>query len=159
MVLIFKNLNQDDCKKLLPELLNIGRDLEWDTWNKENFIMDMPHKWELSFTCWINDLIVAYAIISKKQEEQMYIHRFMIDERFRGKGLGKKIIEFILKNKAESIKEISLRVHQKNTLAQEFYKKMDFISVGRIDDDLIMLKPIDSLNIGNVRYDINTELK
>lgn len=142
MDLIFKKLDKEDCKKLIPRLSKIGIDLEWENWVEDNYLMDLPCKWDLSFTCSLNDEIVGYVFLSKKLENQIYIHRFIIDKNYRHKGIGKKILEQIQKEAIDNINILSLRVNENNIEAQNFYKKNGFSIEDILDGDYVLSKNI-----------------
>ena len=61
----------------------------------------------------------------------------MIDREFRGDGLGKYLLNFILeKAKKSGIRTAILHVFSDNEIACELYKKMGFVEYGRLPDGL-----------------------
>jgi ribosomal protein S18 acetylase RimI-like enzyme len=60
-------------------------------------------------------------------EKELYIGNICVDKKFRGKGVGKFLIENIFNYAKESkCKRIILDVSKENKIAQKLYKKMGF---------------------------------
>ncbi|WP_109830749.1 GNAT family N-acetyltransferase [Reichenbachiella versicolor] len=86
------------------------------------------------------------------REDDAFISKIYVDASQRGKGIGKKAIEFTEKeSKKSSLKALSLSVNKHNEVAREFYKKNGFkiiedvvvdIGGGFVMDDYIMRKSI-----------------
>jgi ribosomal protein S18 acetylase RimI-like enzyme len=65
------------------------------------------------------------------RNQQAFIYDFVIDEIFRGKGLGKQALTAMdEKLKAMNVKSVGLHVFGDNIGAQELYKKMGFEITG-----------------------------
>jgi diamine N-acetyltransferase len=60
-------------------------------------------------------------------KDKMYIHRFMIDKNYQGKGYGKIAFNLSLKYFIKKYKPNKLKISSKNKLALELYKKFGFI--------------------------------
>lgn len=76
-----------------------------------------------------NDKIGVLWVEVKNQ--QAFIYDFVIDETFRGKGLGKQALTAMdEKLKAMNVKSVGLHVFGDNVGAQELYKKMGFKITG-----------------------------
>lgn len=59
--------------------------------------------------------------------DSLMIERVYVDPKYRGKGYGKEIVKLLLGNCDRSqIKEIYLKVHYDNQIAQQMYKKLGF---------------------------------
>ena len=57
----------------------------------------------------------------------MYIHTFVVKEKYRGRGIGTLLLNYAMKIKDEKkIDVISLHVDDKNKNAVKFYKKLGF---------------------------------
>ena len=143
MKLIFKQLGKEDCKNYLPLLFEVGKDLKWENWQKDNFLIDLPHKWQLSFICWINNEIIGYAFLSKKCVNEIYIHRFIIKDSYRKQGLGKQFIKYIESKADNKTERLALKVNKENINAQRFYMRQGFKMIDIHDNDFLMAKKLD----------------
>ncbi|MFA6361837.1 MAG: GNAT family N-acetyltransferase, partial [Candidatus Shapirobacteria bacterium] len=78
-----------------------------------------------------------------------------VAKKFRGEGIGKKLMELVIQKSIENIKDlkiITLEVFGNNPIAQNLYKKMGFIEYGRLPgglkrqgefvDEILMYKKI-----------------
>lgn len=82
-----------------------------------------------------NDNEDYYKIIYDKQEigfiglkiyaDEIYIYRFLIDEKFRGKGIGTEVLNLIIDRARYENKDISLDVFEKNE-AKKLYERVGF---------------------------------
>lgn len=68
---------------------------------------------------------------------EIFIDRFMIDQRFQGKGYGTKALELIkqMAEKDSNVKFLRLSTCKENTNGIRLYKKFGFIDTGRIEYD------------------------
>lgn len=124
-------------KKLLTELSN--KDCKFYFLYSEN---------ELAGYLKVND---ASAQTDIKDANSIELERIYIKKVYKGKGLGKKLMNFALQLAKEMKKSyVWLGVWEKNTDAISFYTKMGFYEVGRhsfrmgdeLQNDLIMKKSI-----------------
>jgi ribosomal protein S18 acetylase RimI-like enzyme len=61
-----------------------------------------------------------------------YIDEMIVNEPFRRRGIGKKLLEHTIKElKSRDIDEVEIDVWEKNTIGQGFYKKHGFKTVRR----------------------------
>lgn len=82
-----------------------------------------------------NDNEEYYKIVYDKQEigfiglkiyaDEIYIYRFLIDEKFRGKGIGTEVLNLIIDRARYENKDISLDVFEKNE-AKKLYERVGF---------------------------------
>jgi ribosomal protein S18 acetylase RimI-like enzyme len=107
-------------------LLNETQSFKFETWNKDNFLMDLPRKWELSIVAKSGNEIVGFSFNSQK-EGAMHIHYFYVFQTYRNNKLGvlmlKKCIDLVRQYKLQMI---TLRCNVSNYRALEFYLKNDF---------------------------------
>ena len=73
-------------------------------------------------------------------DDTEYIAEVLVDQKFRGQGLGKKLIQFYEDNLSKFTKQVLLRVWDKNEAAVGLYKKFGFEKCGSITQK--KLKPI-----------------
>jgi ribosomal protein S18 acetylase RimI-like enzyme len=75
--------------------------------------------------------------------DSLYIAEVLVDENYRGQGLGKKLFEEFETKLDSKIKQVLLRVWDKNEVAVQLYKKNGFKQCGSIVQK--KLKPVSKL--------------
>lgn len=77
---------------------------------------------------------LKFPLIMKKDKKTAWIGIVFGEIASRGKGFGKTAIEFLeTKSKELGAERIELGCFEFNTVAFEFYKKLGFIEIGRIE--------------------------
>jgi len=67
-----------------------------------------------------------------KDDDSIYIAEVLVDENYRGQGLGKKLMQVFDQHLEEQINHVLLRVWKENTPAVKLYQKMGFDICGEI---------------------------
>jgi ribosomal protein S18 acetylase RimI-like enzyme len=67
-----------------------------------------------------------------KDDDSLYIAEVLVDENYRGQGLGKKLMQEFEQHLDEHINHVLLRVWKENTPAVALYEKMGFEICGEI---------------------------
>ena len=105
MELLTKNI----VSEYIDGLIGISKQLEGDYWTKEHYSSDLNRKWELSY-CEIKDKeLLGFMIVSDKGESH-HLHRIAIDEKHKGKGLGREFMNIFMEN---------ARIHQSHAYSQD----------------------------------------
>jgi ribosomal protein S18 acetylase RimI-like enzyme len=108
---------------MLKDLLDIEKDFLRGKWTKENFLMYLPMKKELSFQISRNGRSIGFCVASKK-DDTVHIHRFMIHRDFRQEGKGKFMFwEIVKRAKRIGANKISLKCYPE---AKGFWSKVGF---------------------------------
>ena len=119
-----------DIKKLRKKDLNKSFEL---ISSYDNFEFDLPNldelwvyfKKALSFGYFINENLVGLVICEITLNKQAYIWYLIVDEKYRGRGIGQKLIlELEGKLKSKKIKKIFLN---STADSKKFYEKLDFM--------------------------------
>ncbi len=64
--------------------------------------------------------------------DEAHINFFAIRQKYRGKGYGSYLMSYLIKHcKKLSVKRLLLEVSESNSIAEVFYGKYNFLSVGR----------------------------
>ncbi|WP_097028436.1 GNAT family N-acetyltransferase [Clostridium peptidivorans] len=105
----------------LDEVSNLLRQSHWAK-NRPTEIIAKTIETSLCFSIYHNDMQIGFARVVSDYAVYSLILDVIIDEKYRGKGLGKKLIEFI--NNHPSIIDTSKVLWTK--YAQEFYLKCGF---------------------------------
>lgn len=80
-------------------------------------------------------LDLKFPLVLKKNEKTAWVGIVFGKSLSRGKGFGKKAMEFIEKKARESgAQRIELGCFEFNTRAYEFYKKLGYTEIGRLDN-------------------------
>ena len=72
-----------------------------------------------------------------KDDDSLYIAEVLVDENYRGQGLGKKLMGEFEKQLNGHINHVLLRVWKENTTAVALYEKMGFENCGEITQEKI----------------------
>jgi ribosomal protein S18 acetylase RimI-like enzyme len=119
-----------DIKKLRKKDLNKSFEL---ISSYDKFELDLPNldelwvyfKKALSFGYFINENLVGLVICEITLNKQAYIWYLIVDENYRGRGIGQKLIsELEVKLKSKKIKKIFLNSSDDS---KKFYEKLDFM--------------------------------
>lgn len=97
----------------------------------------------LPFAIYDGDQMVGFVMYGLDTDDnQFYLGRLMIDEKFQGKGYGKAatlaVIEELKKN--DDCKEIYLSFVPENTNAERLYKSVGFERTGKLNGDEIVMR-------------------
>ena len=83
----------------------------------------------------IKEKIIAGICASVTAYKILYVSTVFVDEEYRGKGIGKRIME-ILENKAKEIGVNTIRLDSFNWQGCEFYKKMGYEICGEYKNEI-----------------------
>ena len=110
----------------IDDFISEVQSFQYQDWTKENYLRDLPNKWEYSIISFCNHEIGGFSINSEKNDV-FYIHFFYIFQKYRNSKLGSKIIESCVKTaKAKKKRTIWLKCHRDNIGAINFYFKKKF---------------------------------
>ena len=103
------------------------------------------------YSLYIKEHVVGYLSFVKK-EDSLFLSKFYLSKKERGKRIGKFALEFVVdKASVLGVKKISLRVNKYNSIAIKAYEKMGFETIdsiimdignGFVMDDFVMVKTI-----------------
>lgn len=132
----FNLINKLDLKHAISQYLLLIHNWSYCKWTEENFLYDLPKKWDFSFSLSEDDTIKAFCFASNKIPDVYYIHLLFVSNQLRGKSIGKKMIaqakEIANKN---NINKIELRCPESNKKALAFYSKNGFDIKEKIKDE------------------------
>ena len=133
----FEIINKNYLDNHIETFIQLIQGWQYSSWNEENFMYELPLKWQFSFGVYENEKLLGFCFASNKLNGVYYIHLIFISSEIRGKSIGKKMIEFA-KNiaKQNNINKIELRCPESNTDALTFYKKNGFSILEIIKDDI-----------------------
>jgi ribosomal protein S18 acetylase RimI-like enzyme len=120
-------LTKEKLKEQLAVLLAVDAATPGQHWTAENFLYDLPDKWELSFFSTSDGQEVSGFVIASSKNETIHIHRLAVGGNFQVRGIGKQLVE-VVKSRAlnRKVRSITLKVATQNASAILFYHKLGF---------------------------------
>jgi ribosomal protein S18 acetylase RimI-like enzyme len=113
-------------------ILAVASDQPLEYWSEENFLADLPGKWELSVCAFGGSDVVGYSIMSLPEPGRAHIHHFMVAAPSRGLGVGSAMIrESLDRAQRAAVRQVSLKVHADSVDAQNFYRRHGFVELDR----------------------------
>jgi GNAT superfamily N-acetyltransferase len=121
MTVEFLALSPTIIKSRIGDLLSVAADVPGEYWALDNFLLDMPRKWDLSFAAYDGADLLGYAILSEKPP--FWLHHFMLRKDRRNIGLGTSMMRRVLELCPGPI---GLKTAAENDQAIRFYKRFGF---------------------------------
>ena len=129
-----------DLKVASEQMQYIASNIDsWET-AKENEKVARP------FAICCDGKIVGFSMFAfdedyEDQNDRYWLWRFMIDERFQGKGYGTEALKVIIQYfKDHGANNIRLSTKETNTHALSMYRKAGFHDTGEMNDEEIVLQ-------------------
>jgi len=137
------NANPDVLMRYMHDLLDLDKNISPVCWSEENFMVEIPGKWELSYLVISRNKVIAFVISSIK-EEPYHVHRLGVDPFFQRQGLGSGLLDLIYNQAMKnSIHAITLKVAKTNDNALKFYKLKGFKIIRSSGSDYLLKKEVD----------------
>lgn len=127
MEITIRNMAIEDLERVMEiEMESFTTPWPWDS-----FLLEITkNKLARYIVAEIDGLVVGYGGIWLIIDEG-HITNIAVDKRYRGIGVGKKIIEGLIELcKNNSINSMTLEVRKSNIVAQKLYKKYGFVEAG-----------------------------
>ncbi|MCD4795124.1 MAG: GNAT family N-acetyltransferase [Bacteroidales bacterium] len=134
-------ISKQFLEKNINDFIDILKDIPHEYWEKENFLAELPLKWNFSYVLLNKDLIDGYIIASKK-ETKIHIHKFMIKKKLRNLGFGKSLLSHFIEETTQTFDGISLKVYKDNYKAINFYFKNNFYIANQSDELFYMIRKL-----------------
>ena len=138
----FVTLAKETLNIYINSILNDTIDFEYNNWDKANFYIDLPQKWEYSVAV-INDGSISGFSINSRKSGIFYIHFFYIFKKFRKYKLGTALLKECEKRGKETrLQAIRLKCNKNNSSALNFYLKngYEIIDTDLTEKDLYLLE-------------------
>jgi ribosomal protein S18 acetylase RimI-like enzyme len=124
-------------KNLMPDIFKIPEHVVEETWLQS--IIDNENSFLIVSEC--NEKIVGavfYNIYNNPEDKIYqkrkfgYIEELIVNEQFRGQGIGKKLLEYAIEDlRKKDIRDIELNVWDNNEVGHNFFKKLGFNTIQR----------------------------
>ena len=99
-------------------------------WSKKQWADEFAKKGTKVFGILLANLVIGICVLHVVLDEG-YINYFVIDPKFRERGFGTYLMNYLIKRCEKSnIKKLLLEVSQNNLTAEKFYTRFDFFTVG-----------------------------
>ena len=109
-------------------------ELDSDTiclWNKKQWESEFNKKGIKVVAIFLKKKIIGIYVVQTIIDEAQ-INYFSIKQKFRRKGYGSSLMNYLIKECEKiNIKKLLLEVSETNSIAENFYCKFDFLTVGR----------------------------
>ena len=100
-------------------------------WTKDQWKNEFRKKGTKVFALFLSEKIIGVSVINVIIDEAQ-INFFSIDQKYRRNGYGSYLMRFMIKKcNLHDIKKLLLEVSDINTAAKNFYKKFNFLTVGK----------------------------
>lgn len=120
-------LTQELLQEYMQYLVNIDANTLGEAWTADNFTSELPGKWDFSFFSMSDYKKISGFLIASRKKESIHIHRLVVAKDFQAKGIGKQLVEAILrKTTLGKLNRVTLKVSRNNVPAISFYKKLGF---------------------------------
>ncbi|PKM65114.1 MAG: GNAT family N-acetyltransferase [Firmicutes bacterium HGW-Firmicutes-19] len=93
-----------------------------------------------------DDKMVGFVMLGhNKEDQEFWLWRFMIDEKFQDQGIGTKAVQLALeKFKEMGATEIYLSYEPENHIADALYRKFGWLPTGKVEEgEIVMLLTLD----------------
>ena len=142
-LLEIRTLTRKDVRRHIADFVAVADDVPGEYWAEENFLVDLPEKWTLSFAAWHGENLVAYAVISRKSPNHAHLHHFMVRGDFRGQGVGAAMVaEMESRVRSSNHTLLTLKVAAANLRGRRFYERFDYRARSQTGEYLILSKTV-----------------
>jgi len=99
-------------------------------WSKEQWADEFKKDGTKIFGLLIKNVVIGICVFQVVIDEAQ-INYFVVNKNFRKKGFGSYFMSYLIKNCEKlNLKKILLEVSQDNVIAEKFYSRFDFSTVG-----------------------------
>ena len=99
-------------------------------WSKKQWTNEFKKKGINVFGLSISNLVIGICVFQVVLDEAQ-INYFVVNQKFRKKGFGSYLMNYLIRRcKLLKIKKLILEVSKNNFIAEKFYSRFDFFTVG-----------------------------
>ena len=99
-------------------------------WSKKQWINEFNKEGIKVFGILFSNLVIGICVLQIILDEAQ-INYFVVNPKFRNRGFGTYLMTYLIKRcKNLNIKKLLLEVSQSNFIAEKFYSRFDFYTVG-----------------------------
>ena len=113
------------------DIISIERESYKNPWTKNHFQNDIKNKYSLNYMYKKDNELMAYLFGHLIQDEY-YLNKITVKKKYRQKKIGESLFFHCFNELSDkNVRCIQLEVSSLNLIAQEFYKSLNFIEVGK----------------------------
>ena len=99
-------------------------------WSKKQWTNEFKKEGTKVFGILLSNLLIGICVFHVVLDEAQ-INYFVLNQKFRKKGFGSYLMNYLIRECEKlNVKKLFLEVSQKNIIADKFYRKFDFFTVG-----------------------------
>ena len=99
-------------------------------WSKKQWVNELKKEDVKVFGLLLSNLVIGICVFNVVLDEAQ-INFFVVNQKYRKKGYGSYLMSYLIKECEESnINKIFLEVSQTNAIAEKFYSRFNFSTVG-----------------------------
>ena len=138
-----RNANDSDLELTYRIVCNSIKPYVTEIWGWDEKLQNKLHRQK--FVASETEIIVHKEqeiglLIVKESENEIYLQSILIEKKFQGLGIGKMIMENIIKRANYVNQPIRLQVFKINLKAQRFYEKLGFEKISEMENHIGMKK-------------------
>ena len=99
-------------------------------WSREQWSNEFKKDGTKIFGLLIENLVIGICVFQVVIDEAQ-INYFVVNKKFRKRGFGSYLMSYLIKIcQKQNVKKLLLEVSEKNSIAEKFYNRFDFFTVG-----------------------------
>ncbi len=99
-------------------------------WSKNQWVNEFKKEGIKVFCLSLENLVIGICVVQVVLDEAQ-INYFVVNQKFRKRGFGSHLMSFLVKQcERLNINKLLLEVSKKNVIAEKFYNRFDFSTVG-----------------------------
>jgi ribosomal protein S18 acetylase RimI-like enzyme len=126
---IIVNITRDYMVENLSKLLQMESnwtEIDEKSWNENNFLLDLPYKWELSFAAEDGGEILGY-LIGSKSENTTRVNKIAVRREYRKNHVGTSLMrKFEVACLERGLYDVEFKALVDNTPAHNFYTSLGY---------------------------------
>ena len=120
-------------KQIYKKDIDLCYELDSNTislWSKEQWANEFKKDGTKIFGLLIKNLVIGICVFQVVLDEAQ-INYFVVNKKFRKRGFGSLLMNYLIKRcEKQNINKLLLEVSKKNVIAENFYNRFEFSTVG-----------------------------
>jgi hypothetical protein len=137
-VITISRLDRASLDKYLLVALALEKSSGLPPWEAEHFLMELPEKWMHS--CWFfhRDAAepVGYAVISRKPDDSLHIHRFVVAPT--NQGYGAYALRCVIESLRGKTQLLTVTTLPESNDARRFYVRHGFSEHNQVSENVML---------------------
>ena len=133
MIQIHSNYKMILIKEINEKDIDLCYELDSNTislWSKNQWVNEFKKEGIKVFCLSLENFVIGICVVQVVLDEAQ-INYFVVNQKFRKRGFGSYLMSFLVKQcERLNINKLLLEVSKKNVIAEKFYNRFDFSTVG-----------------------------